>query len=96
MDIEVVVELEVLEEVIVVLDVPVDIVLQRRGGWVGGTARAAPTARWEFAKGGAKRIVRFWGGKTYHKAPPPNQFWRPQKVGFVWSVPVSSKENDIA
>ena len=26
---------------------------------------------WEFAKGGAKRIVRFCGGKTYHKAPPP-------------------------
>ena len=54
---------------------------------------------WEFAKGGgAKRIVRFWGGggKRTIKCPLQNQFWRPQKVGFVWSVPVSSKENDIA
>ena len=25
-----------------------------------------------------------------------NQFWRPQKVGLVWSVPISSKENDRA
>ena len=49
-------------------------------------------------KGGAKRIVRFWGGggKRTTKCPLQNQFWRPQKVGFVWSVPVSSKENDIA
>ena len=23
-----------------------------------------------------------------------NQFWTPQKVGLVWSVPVPSKEND--
>ena len=52
---------------------------------------------WEFAKGGAKRIVRFWGGgKRTIKHPLQNQFWRPQKVGFVWSVPVSSKEGDIA
>ena len=45
----------------------------------------------EFAKGGgAKRIVRFFGGggstiKCFKT--------RPQNVGFVWSVPVSSKEN---
>ena len=25
-----------------------------------------------------------------------NQFWGPQKVGFAWSVPVSSKENNRA
>ena len=61
-----------------------------------------PEKCWEFAKGGG-------GGKTYRcdfggggggkraiKHPLQNQFWRPQKVGFVWSVPVSSKENDIA
>ena len=50
----------------------------------------------EFAKGGgAKRIVRLGGGGRTIKCPPPqNQFWRPQKMGFVWSVPVSSKEND--
>ena len=49
--------------------------------------------------GGAKRIVRFWGGggKRTIKPPPPKPvFWRPQKVGFDWSVPISSKENDIA
>ena len=50
-----------------------------------------------------------WGGKTYRailgggggakrtiKRPLQNQFWRPQKMGFLWSVPVSSKENDRA
>ena len=37
------------------------------------------------------------GGKTYHKAPPSKtSFGGLRKVGFVWSVPVSSKENDIA
>ena len=36
------------------------------------------------------------GGKRTIKHPLQNQFWRPQKVGFVWSVLVSSKENDIA
>ena len=49
--------------------------------------------------GGAKRIVRFWGGgggKRTIKHPLQNQFWRPQWDLFVWSVPVSSKENDIA
>ena len=45
---------------------------------------------------GTKRIVRFWGGgeRTIER-PLQNHFWRPQKVGFVWSVPVSSKENDM-
>ena len=30
----------------------------------------------------------FGGGK---RVPPAKYFWRPQKVGFVWSVPVPSK-----
>ena len=49
-------------------------------------------------RGGAKCIVRFWGGggKRTMKCPLQTQFLRPQKVGFVWSVPVSCKENDIA
>ena len=54
---------------------------------------------WEFAKGGGrKRSVRFGGGggKRTIKCPLQTQLWRPQKVGFVWSVPVSCKENDIA
>ena len=52
---------------------------------------------WEFAKGGgAKRIVRVWGGERTIKCPLQNQFWRPQKMGFVWSAPVSSKEHDRA
>ena len=47
---------------------------------------------WEIAKGG-ERIVRFLEGKRTVECPLQNQFWR---VGFVWSVPVSSKENDRA
>ena len=48
--------------------------------------------------GGAKRIVRFWGGggKRTIERGLQNQFWRPQKVGFAWSVPVSSKEHNRA
>ena len=37
---------------------------------------------WEFAKGGAKRIVRFWGGKTYHKAPPPKPVLEASESGI--------------
>ena len=45
---------------------------------------------------------RNFGGKTHRailegkrtvERPLQNHFWRPQKVGFVWAVPVSSKEN---
>ena len=53
--------------------------------------------------GGAKRIVRFWGGaregggkRTQIMRALQKKFWRPQKVGFPWSVPVSSKENNRA
>ena len=49
--------------------------------------------------GGGKTYRAIWGGgggKRTIKHPLQNQFWRPQKVGFVWSVSVSSKENDIA
>ena len=37
-----------------------------------------------------------WGGGMYYcyRARPPKPVWRPQKVGLVWSVPVSSKDND--
>ena len=48
----------------------------------------------------AKRIVRFFGGggggKRTIESALQNQFWRAQKVGLVWSVPVPSKENHIA
>ena len=36
------------------------------------------------------------GGERTIKCPLQNQFWRPLKVGFVWSVSVSSKEHDRA
>ena len=36
------------------------------------------------------------GGKCTIECALQNQFWRPQKVGFAWSVPVSSKENNRA
>ena len=37
--------------------------------------------------GGGGKTYR--GGKRTIDCPLQNQFWRPQKVGFVWSVPVS-------
>ena len=52
---------------------------------------------WEFAEGGGQNVsCDFLGGQRTIKCPLQNQFWRPQKMGFVWSVPVSSKENDRA
>ena len=39
------------------------------------------------------------GGKTYRAISGGRKrtiFWRAPKVGFVWSVHVPSKENDIA
>ena len=45
-------------------------------------------------KGGETYRAILGGGKHTIKHPLQNQFWRPQKVGFVWSVP--TKENDIA
>ena len=49
-------------------------------------------------KGGGKtyRAILGGGGKRTIKHLLKNQLWRPQKVGFLWSVSVSSKENDIA
>ena len=46
--------------------------------------------------GGAKCVVRFWGGNRTIECPIQNQFGRPRKVGFVWSVHVSSKKNERA
>ena len=38
---------------------------------------------WEFAKGGAKRIVRFWGGgETYYKVPPPKPVLEASESGI--------------
>ena len=58
-----------------------------------------PTQILGIRKGGGetyRAILGGGGGKRTIKHPLQSQFWRPQKVGFVWSVPVSSKENDIA
>ena len=76
---------------------------RRKGlrGRFGGESRGHP-ARPDLIslgirKGGGKTYrAILGGGKRTIKHPLQNQFWRPQKVGFVWSVPVSSKENDIA
>ena len=47
--------------------------------------------------GGKTYRAIFWGGgETYHRVRLQNQFWRPHKVTFAWSVPVSSKENNRA
>ena len=47
--------------------------------------------------GQAKRYcANLGGGGNDHRARPPKPVLRPQKVGLVWSVPISSKENDRA
>ena len=35
------------------------------------------------------------GGKRTAECALQNHFWRPQKLGLVWSVPLSFKGNDI-
>ena len=54
--------------------------------------------RWLFPVLGGKtyRAILGGGGKRTIERALQNQFWRPQKVGFAWSVPVSSKENNRA
>ena len=47
--------------------------------------------------GGGNVSCDFGGeGKRTIKCPSKPSFGGPQQVGFVWSVPVYSKENDIA
>ena len=50
---------------------------------------------WAAAEGGAKRIAWIWGGgKRTAECALQNHFWRPQKLGLVWAVPLSFKGND--
>ena len=37
---------------------------------------------WKAANGGAKRIVRFWGGKTYHRVRPPKPVLEASESGI--------------
>ena len=46
--------------------------------------------------GGQNVSCDFGGGKRTIECTLQNQLWRPQKVGFAWSVPVSFKENNRA
>ena len=47
---------------------------------------------WEMAKGGGNASCDFFfGGGMYYRV---RALWRHQKVGSVWSVPISSEEND--
>ena len=46
--------------------------------------------------GGQNVSCDFGGGERTIECALQNQFWRPQTVGFAWSVPVSSKENSRA
>ena len=46
--------------------------------------------------GGQNVSFDFGGGKRTIECALQNQFWRPEKAGFAWSVPVSSKENNRA
>ena len=45
--------------------------------------------------GGQNVSCDFGGGKRTIKHAL-QKFWKPQKVGFAWSVPVSSTENNRA
>ena len=47
---------------------------------------------------GGQNVSRdFGGGKRTIECALQNEFfWRPQRVGFAWSEPVSSKENNRA
>ena len=47
-------------------------------------------------RGGANVLCDFGGRKRTIACALQNQFWGRPKVGLVWSVPVSSKENDRA
>ena len=38
------------------------------------------------------RVIFFGGGEGRIECPLRNQFWRRQKVGFVWSVPVPLRQ----
>ena len=63
---------------------------------MGHNPNAVGTFRKRFWKnsgktGGAKRTENQNLGKTCKKSPLQNQSWRPPKVGFVWSVPISTK-----
>ena len=51
---------------------------------------------WKAANGGGggKTYRAILGGKRTIECALQTHFWRPQKVGLVWSAPVSSKEND--
>ena len=47
------------------------------------------------SKGGGKAYrVSLGGGKRTAECALQNHFWRPEKLGLVWSVPLSSKGND--
>ena len=46
-------------------------------------------------KGAGQNVSCDFGeGKRTIERGLQKRFWRSQKVGFVWSVPISSKEND--
>ena len=53
-------------------------------------------AKWLVGGGGGQNVPCDEGGKRTIECSLQSQFWRHQKVGFVWSVPVSCKENDRA
>ena len=70
-----------------------------REGWPGcSSASLFKTCKlgWAATDGGAKRIMRFVGGGRTTERALQNHFWKPQKVGLVWSAPMSSNGNKRA
>ena len=54
-------------------------------GWAAAAEGGGKTYRVNLGGGGGKRTA---------ECALQNHFWRPQKLGLVWSVPLSFKGND--
>ena len=60
------------------------------------TIRAVNLSLGRRLMGGQNGSCDFGEGKRTIGCALQNQFWRPQKVSFAWSEPVSAKENNRA
>ena len=60
----------------------------KRAFWLWGVLSASRVKFWSENCKTCRAIL--WGGETYHGVRPQTQFWRLQKVGLLWSAPVSS------
>ena len=64
------------------------------GRWGKQQAKVLQKIEKQQKGGGGNVSCNFGGSKRTIERALQNQFCRPQKVGLIWSVPVSFKEND--